>query len=96
MGTVYFRKKSRCQSCGMPLCKDKNRSQVVGESVIRFCSFCYQDGQFIEPNLSLDEMLTRVKLVLQRQNHSRIIIFFMLRIVKTLERWKTSNLSSDY
>ena len=47
-----------CQSCGMPL-----RSLVdfgtanQGYRVNEYCRFCYQDGKFTQPDISLEEMI---------------------------------------
>ncbi|MFW6044069.1 MAG: zinc ribbon domain-containing protein [Marinilabiliaceae bacterium] len=37
-----------CQSCGMPMKKDpeKGGSHADGAKSIRFCSYCYQNGDF--------------------------------------------------
>ena len=51
--------KIRCQSCGMPISaeygnlgteKDQSNNQ-------EYCSFCYQNGGFVNPNQTLEEMI---------------------------------------
>lgn len=39
-----------CQSCGMPLKKDENKQHEL------YCSHCWKDGDFVDPNLTLERM----------------------------------------
>ena len=52
-----------CQSCGMPISKDPEGGGTLadGSFTIEYCSHCYRDGQFTEPDLSLDQMILKVK-----------------------------------
>ena len=40
-----------CQSCGFPLEKDKNGggNEKDGSLSSKYCSMCYQNGEFITP-----------------------------------------------
>ena len=51
--------KARCQSCGMPISAEFNNlgTDAQGDSVSEFCIFCFKDGDFINPNQTLDEMI---------------------------------------
>lgn len=51
--------KIRCQSCGQPIAAEfKNLgTDANGESVSDFCVFCFRDGDFTNPNQTLDEMI---------------------------------------
>ena len=46
----------RCQSCGMPLRRDRSRSGNAD-----YCSHCWQDGAFTMPDVTLEEMQRRVR-----------------------------------
>ena len=51
--------KVRCQSCGMPLSEDfKNfGTDAEGSPVSEYCMFCYKDGNFTNPDQTVDEMV---------------------------------------
>lgn len=51
--------KKRCQSCGMPISEVfKNYgSNADGANNPLFCSFCFQKGNFVHPNQTLEEMI---------------------------------------
>lgn len=51
--------KARCQSCGQPISAAFNNSgtDAAGASVSDFCAFCFKDGDFVNPNQTLDEMI---------------------------------------
>lgn len=49
---------SFCQSCGMPLNNDKNKGTKKNGSLSeKFCNYCYKDGEYTAPDISLDEMI---------------------------------------
>ncbi|MEP6849029.1 MAG: zinc ribbon domain-containing protein [Acidobacteriota bacterium] len=51
--------KIRCQSCGMPLSEEfKNfGTEADGSRASEYCMFCYQDGDFINPGQTVDEVI---------------------------------------
>lgn len=51
--------KIRCQSCGMPLSEDFGNlgTEQDGSSNSEYCSFCYQNGGFTNPDQTLEEMI---------------------------------------
>jgi Putative zinc ribbon domain len=58
--------KVRCQSCGMPLGEFTDRNGKVannygtnadGTPNAEYCSFCFQNGGFTQPNLTLEGMI---------------------------------------
>jgi hypothetical protein len=54
-----------CQSCGMPLIDDGDRgTEADGTPSPVYCQYCYTNGQFTEPDLTLDGMLDRAATVL--------------------------------
>lgn len=61
-------KKLRCQSCGQPLAAFKSQTgetksnfstDAKGAVVEEYCDSCYRLGSFMEPDLTLDQMLER-------------------------------------
>ncbi len=51
--------KTRCQSCGMPLSADFGNigTNADGTKTDEYCSFCFQNGEFIAPDQTLEEMI---------------------------------------
>ena len=51
--------KIRCQSCGMPLSETFGNlgTNQDGSNDFEFCKFCFADGQFTNPNQTLEEMI---------------------------------------
>lgn len=88
-----------CQSCGMPLTldgKDIRGTEVNGTPSPKYCSYCYRDGQFIEPDITFDEMLVRGKKGIFEGKGNFIMKSFMSWgypfQLKKLERWKTNSI----
>ena len=51
--------KLRCQSCGMPLSAEfgNHGTEADGSANQEYCSICYQNGAFTNPNQLLVEMI---------------------------------------
>lgn len=51
--------KKRCQSCGMPIdaAFANLGTEKDGGPATEFCAFCFQSGQFTDPNLTLEGMI---------------------------------------
>lgn len=84
-----------CQSCGMPLNlhgEDVHGTEADGSKSTKYCSYCYENGSFIEPNITFDEMLVRGKEAIANGQGNKIAKFFMKTFypmqLKGLERWK--------
>lgn len=84
-----------CQSCGMPLMlhgEDVRGTEVDGTKSNKFCSYCYANGAFIEPNITMDAMLTRGKAAIRNGKGNTFKKWFMVTFypmqLKNLERWK--------
>ena len=46
-----------CQSCGMPLSDEVLGIEANGTLSNEYCKFCYQGGEFTEPDLTLEEQI---------------------------------------
>jgi hypothetical protein len=51
--------KIRCQSCGMPLGDDSTNwgTETDLSPTSEYCQFCYQGGEFTQPEQTVDEMV---------------------------------------
>jgi hypothetical protein len=79
-----------CQSCGMPLSKDENGggTNADGSRSAMYCSHCYQQGSFTQPDLTVDGMKLRVKEKLKEFGFPGFIAGFFTMNIPRLERWK--------
>jgi len=78
-----------CQSCGMPMDEEERQgTELDGTANREFCTYCYQNGVFTNPGLSLDGMVSHIAQVLgkrltpEERNRSR-------EFLSTLERRKS-------
>lgn len=51
--------KVRCQSCGMPLGDGMFGTNADGSFSDEYCKMCFQNGVFVEPSLTLDQMIQK-------------------------------------
>lgn len=79
-----------CQSCGMPISKDENGggTEKNGDKTLLYCSHCYQNGEFTEPNLTVDEMVSKVKGKLKTMNIPALLAIVLTRNIPKLKRWR--------
>ena len=59
-----------CQSCGMPLTKDPKRGGLEKDGQThstKYCSLCYDNGAFLQPDIKMTSMQHLVIHALQRQ-----------------------------
>ena len=49
--------KIRCQSCGMPLGPGFFGTDANGAEISEYCMYCYKNGVFTNPDLTLEEMI---------------------------------------
>ena len=50
-----------CQSCGMPMEKpDDFGSNADGLKINDYCHFCFENGAFTAPDITLEQMIERV------------------------------------
>jgi ribosomal protein S26 len=59
----------QCQSCGMPLKKDKKGGGSEKDGTISkiYCSSCYDNGEFKRPHITVQEMQNLVDEVLRKE-----------------------------
>lgn len=56
-----MKEKTRCQSCGMPINGSFGNlgTNTNGSPSAEYCKFCFENGEFTAPALTLDEMIQR-------------------------------------
>ena len=82
-----------CQSCGFPMNKDVKGggSEKDGSLSIKYCSMCYENGEFITPK-EIDTPQKMQKFCMEQMKKSGINTFFAwlgTRTIPRLERWKS-------
>ena len=78
-----------CQSCGMPLSKGAlgGGTNADGSRTREYCSHCYREGRFTEPNLSVDEMMAKVERRLREMHIPGFLARRFTRNIPELRRW---------
>lgn len=79
-----------CQSCGMPMKKDVQGggSEKNGSKSEKYCSHCYMNGAFTQPNITASEMQDRVRGKLKEMKVPGFIAGFFVSGIPRLERWR--------
>jgi len=74
----------------MPLSKDAlgGGSNADGTRSSEFCSHCYREGRFTEPNLSVEEMMTKVEGKLRTMHIPGFLARRITRNIPRLSRWQ--------
>ena len=82
-----------CQSCGMPLDKDPNKggTNSDGSKSDKYCSFCFQNGKFIDEGITLSEKIEKnIQIAVLRLNIPESEARKMAESsLPNLERWKS-------
>ena len=78
-----------CQSCGMPLNKDEKGggSEADGSLSTVYCSYCYEGGKFLQPDVSATEMQAFCLDVLHKKGMPKFMAWIFTRGIPKLDRW---------
>ena len=79
-----------CQSCGMPLSKDEKGggTNADGSKNTQYCSHCYQNGQFVLPDISVEQMQVRVREKIIEFGMPGFLSGIFTRKIPKLARWQ--------
>jgi hypothetical protein len=78
-----------CQSCSMPLDNpDLLGTEKDGSKSLEYCRYCYQNGAFTKPDMTLKEMTSRVITQMERIKIDSRAIDMAVSSLPTLKRWK--------
>ncbi len=79
-----------CQSCGMPLKKDPKggSTNADGSKNVTYCSYCFESGKFLQPDVTAEEMQKFVKGKLKEMGFPGFLAGFFTMGIPKLERWK--------
>jgi hypothetical protein len=78
-----------CQSCGMPFAKDEQGggTEANGAKSTMYCSHCYQQGKFAQPEMTADQMKELVKGKMKEMKIPGFLAYFFTRNIPKLKRW---------
>ena len=87
-----MKKYRNCQSCGMPIKQDPERggTNADGSKSTMYCSFCYSDGRFFEPDWTVEQMQVFCKGKLKEKGFPGFFAGWMVKGLPKLERWKSA------
>lgn len=79
-----------CQSCGMPMEKDEHfGTNAEGAKNEEYCTYCYQNGNFTEPDITLDDMTKKVTQMMKQRNMPTDTIDKVAKFIPMLNRWQS-------
>lgn len=80
-----------CQSCGIPLSRDPlgGGTGIDGSRSEEYCSRCYRDGSFTEPDITAEQMAAKVEGKLRSMHFPGFLARRFARGVPSLRRWQT-------
>ncbi len=80
-----------CQSCGMPMRRDEDfGTEADGSRSEDYCGYCYQNGAFTDPDITMEEMIekvVRVMVFMQRLPKEQATVMVEDWIPR-LKRWR--------
>lgn len=79
-----------CQSCRIPMEKPEDfGTDIRGFKNNDYCTHCFEDGKFVDPHITIDDMIDRVSnIIAEKIQIPKIDAEQMLRpLIRTLKRW---------
>jgi len=84
-----MKNKILCQSCSMPIEIDHVKgSEIDGSKSNEYCMYCYENGAFKEPNMTLGQMISVVETQMEKMNLPMKLIDASINKIPKLSRWK--------
>ncbi|GAA3876009.1 zinc ribbon domain-containing protein [Celeribacter arenosi] len=79
----------QCQSCGMAMARDPEGggTRADGTRTQEYCSFCYRDGEFLQPRISAHQMQKRSRQQMRDQGTWAPLAWLFARQIPHLKRW---------
>lgn len=78
-----------CQSCAMPIQKPEDfGANVDGSKSEEYCHYCFQNGKFTEPDITIDQMIGKCIGIMRQMKMPEAQIKQTKTFIPTLKRWK--------
>ncbi|MFC0775056.1 zinc ribbon domain-containing protein [Terrimonas alba] len=85
------------QSCSMPLDNPELLGpEKDGSPSTEDCKYCYQNGEFTHPGLTLDEMKDRMTRIMDKETLPEDMLEAAINRLPHLKRWKTETAPSVF
>ena len=65
-------------------------TEADGSRSTRFCSHCYADGRFVQPDITAAQMQERVRGKIIEMGFPKFLAGFFSRKIPKLERWSAA------
>lgn len=79
-----------CQSCTLPIDNMEDRgTEKDGSKSGMYCTYCYQNGVFTDPDMTLDQMIEIAETEMKKQDLPESIIQQSMNMLPRLKRWNT-------
>ena len=78
-----------CQSCSLPLDDSEMRgTEKDGSKSLEYCKYCYQNGEFTNPDMTLKEMTSEVISRMEKMHIDSTTIDLAVISLPNLKRWR--------
>jgi hypothetical protein len=78
-----------CQSCAMPMQKPEDfGTNANGSQNQDYCRYCYQNGQFTTPDITMEQMIEKCAGIMKQMNIPQAQIEQTKTFIPMLKRWK--------
>ena len=83
-----------CQSCSMPLVNPQLQgTEQDGSKSREYCKFCYQDGSFTHPDMTLKDMTFQVIEQMEKVHLDSKTIDLAVSSLPYLKRWQSASVT---
>lgn len=78
-----------CQSCAMPMQKPEDfGTNADGSRNQEYCCYCYQSGNFTEPDITVEQMIEKCVGFMRQMNLPETQIEQVRMFIPMLKRWR--------
>lgn len=78
-----------CQSCSMPLTDESLLgTEKDGSKNHEYCKYCYQNGSFVNPGITVEQMSSFIQQKMKEMNIDSAITGSAMNVLPYLKRWK--------
>lgn len=94
---LMFDTNKYCQSCGIPWDKDPKGGGTNADSSSNqtYCSFCYVDGAFVQPNWTANDMRAYAIKVLAKKGIPEMLGKILTQGIPKLARWNIQEVENS-
>lgn len=84
-----------CQSCTLPIDNMEDRgTEKDGSKSDMYCKYCYKDGAFTDPGMTLERMKEIAKAEMGKQHLPDNVIQQSIEMLPRLKRWQAPSMKN--